>query len=213
VTEIVEITPELRQLISSSSGNLSMLREKTSGPLSSLSQALALRVISGDTSAREAARVAGQRFWNELAEHSGRPAPAGGISATVDNAETEVGVGVLLFHTDSAERGVWATAIEKLGLEVYATDDIESARGLVEKNENIVLLIVNLQTGKSGDNHLALARLRRALAWSRLPVLLVVPESDKVLEDILHERGVSDYLVQPVTAEAVSARVQAMLAR
>ena len=213
VTEIVEITPELRRLVATESGNLAMLREKTSTPLSSLSQALALRVISGDTTAREAARVAGQRFWNELAEQSGRSAPTGGFSPSIDDTEKEVGVGVLLFSTDTTERGAWLTTIEKRGIEVYATDDIESARGFVEKNENIALLVVNLDTGKTRDNHLALARLRRAFAWSRLPVLLVVPESDKVIRDKLQERGVSDYLVQPVTADAVAARIQAMLAR
>ncbi len=214
VTEVVEMTPELGQQLASGHNNLAKLRELATGPLSSLSHGAAMRVISGDTTAGEAARVIGQRFWSDLARMLGRPLRAGAVASLVPEGDTiRAGVGILLFEINSNERDAISAALAKIAIDVHATDSPEAARDIVEKNENIVLAVVDLDASPSGGNIDVLRRLRRALAWSRLATLLIVPESDFALRHVLQEHGVSDYLVKPVTIETIVARVQAVLAR
>lgn len=213
VTEIVEITPELRQQLRATHGDIGKLRDLAQSPLSCLSHGVAQRVISGDTTALEATRIMGQRFWSDLAREFNRPLAAGTVTALAEGENTGTGIGILLFSIHAGERAALAHSLGTLGLTIHAVDDPEQARDVLEKNENIVLLIADVDTGNARNNISTLVKLRRALAWSRLPVLVMAPQQDVTVRQILEEHGVADYLIKPATTQAVVERVQAMLER
>ncbi len=216
VTEIVEMTPEFRKQLAAGHSDLSNLRDLIKGSLSSLSHGAAMRVISGDTTAGEATRVIGQRFWNDLAREYGRDLQPGAVTSLVrDDDSLSADVGALLFGADGAARQAIAASLEESAIHVHVTDNPEMVRRVIEKNEGISLGIIDLEVGVDVSESAIdlLVRLRRALAWSRLPVLIIAPARDLLLQKILEEHGVADYLVKPVSPETVLARVQAILAR
>jgi CheY-like chemotaxis protein len=216
VTEIVEMTPEFRKQLAAGHSDLSNLRDLIKGSLSSLSHGAAMRVISGDTTAGEATRVIGQRFWNDLAREFGRDLQPGAVTSLVrDDDSLSADVGALLFGADGAARQAIAASLEESAIHVHVTDNPEMVRRVIEKNEGISLGIIDLEVGVDVSESAIdlLVRLRRALAWSRLPVLIIAPARDLLLQKILEEHGVADYLVKPVSPETILARVQAILAR
>jgi DNA-binding response OmpR family regulator len=58
-----------------------------------------------------------------------------------------------------------------------------------------------------------LKRLRVAMAWMRLPVVIIIPGKDKRLAKILEEHGVADYLIKPFAAEALMERITSVMRR
>jgi len=213
VTEIVEMTPELGRAIVAGETDIAKLGELSQGPLSSMASTAARRVISGYTTAREAMRVIGQRFWTELAREFQRPLSARAIAVLGSEEAPSSGASVLLFETNPDDTQALAAALRDARFKVHATDDPESSRRLVEENEDVVMVIVDLDVGANGDSLAMLQRLRVALAWSRLPAVVLVPEHDRTLRTILEEHGVADYLVKPVAPETVIAHARAVLAR
>jgi type IV pilus assembly protein PilB len=213
VCEIVEMTPELASVIAREHGDLSKLREAARGPLASLAVAAMNRVISGDTTAGEAARVIGQRFWTDMARESGRSVPAGTLAALQSAERQQSGIGVVLFESNPVERQANAEALQAAGVNVHATDDIDDSRRILETQDDVVLLIVDLDAGHGQDNVELMKRLRGAMAWARLPVLVILPESDERLRALLEAHGVADYLVKPLTPQEIVDRARAVLAR
>ena len=213
VTEIVEMSPALRQQLAADHTDLAKLQDLTKGPLSSLSHGAAMRVISGDTTAGEAARVVGQRFWSDLAREFRRALPASAVGVLTPEEGSQTGISVLLFEKHSAMTIAVTDLLGKASIKVHATDDPSAARDIIEKDENVALLVADIDVGTERENLEALLRLRRALAWSRLPVMLIVPSKENATQQIVKDHGVSDYLVKPVTPEIIVARIQAMLAR
>ena len=213
VTEIVEMSPALRRLLAVGHTDTAKLMDMTQGPLSSLSHGAAMRVISGDTTADEAARVVGQRFWSDLSRDFGRTLPVSAVSALTQDEGHQTSVSVLLFEKHSATRTAVTDLLAKASIKVHTADDPSAARDIVEKDENVALLVADIDVGTERENLDALLRLRRALAWSRLPVMLILPAEQNATQQMVKDHGVSDYLVKPVTSETIVARIQAMLVR
>jgi type IV pilus assembly protein PilB len=213
VTEIVEMTPELGRAIVGGESDVAKLGEFCTGPLSSMASTAARRIISGFTTAREAMRVIGQRFWTELAREFQRPLSASALAALGSEETQSSGAGVLLFETNPDDTLALAAALRDARFKVHATDDPEASRRIVEENEDVVMVIIDLDVGANGDSLAMLQRLRVALAWSRLPALVLVPEQDRALRTILEEHGVSDYVVKPASPATVVERARAVLAR
>lgn len=210
VAEVVEMTPELASAIGGGEHDLRKLRRLSTGPLSSLSGTAAHRVISGDTSALEAARVIGHRFWSDLSEVFSRPLPAGAAQSMLQEESKGVGLSVLLY--DVLQNHDWGIALANIGLNVHRVTDEVSARQVLQREGGTVLIIANLATGTGQDPLETLKRLRVALAWSRLPALIVVPEGSAATK-VLEQFGALDYLEGQPAGEVVAARVRAILSR
>ena len=213
VSEIIEMSPELGRAIAAGETDVAKLGEFSRGALSSMASTAARRIISGDTTAREAMRVIGQRFWTELAREFRRPLSAGALAALGSDEAPSSGAAVLLFETKPEDAQALATALKEARFRVHATADPEASRRIVEEEEDVVMVIIDLDVGAEGDNLAMLQRLRVALAWSRLPALVLVPEHDRALRTLLEEHGVADYVVKPTTPQAVIERARAVLAR
>ena len=120
---------------------------------------------------------------------------------------------MLLFETNPADTQALAAALQDARFRVHATADPEASRRIVEEEEDVIMVIIDLDIGPNGDSLAMLQRLRVALAWSRLPALVLVPEHDRALRTILEEHGVADYVVKPASPDTVVERARAVLAR
>ena len=76
-----------------------------------------------------------------------------------------------------------------------------------------MLTVVDLEAGTPEENLELLKRLRVAMAWARLPAIVIVPAADTRLRAILEQFNVTDYLVKPVDGQAIVSRARSVLAR
>lgn len=51
------------------------------------------------------------------------------------------------------------------------------------------------------------------MAWTRLPVVIIIPGNDKRLAKILEVHGAADYLIKPFAAEALMERITSVMRR
>jgi type IV pilus assembly protein PilB len=213
VAEVVEMTPELGTAIAGGEHDLAKLRAFNQGPVSSMSGTAAARVISGDTTAREVTRVIGQRFWTDVSRIFARPIAAGAVANITGSVNENAGIGVLIFSMDAETAKGWAHAFEGGEFVAHVASDPDDARRALEKHGDIMLLVVDLEAGTPDENVELLKRLRIAMAWTRLPAIVIVPRDDSRLQAILEEHDVSDYLRKPLDGAAIASRARAVLAR
>jgi type II secretory ATPase GspE/PulE/Tfp pilus assembly ATPase PilB-like protein/ActR/RegA family two-component response regulator len=213
IAEIVEMTPDLRSAISRGERDLGRLRELTPTPLAAIADGAAKRIISGDTTAREAMRVLGQKFWTDTARLFNRTISAGAATAITAEESLSAGLSLLLFEREPLGRSELATAIEQTGVRVHTTGDPEQARQIVTDDDAVALLILDLETGDERDSLELLRQVRVSLAWARLPALIMVSPHHAQLRQLLEEHGMTDYLVKPVDTETIVSRLRAVLAR
>ena len=98
-------------------------------------------------------------------------------------------------------------------VKILVASEPQVAREILLKEEELALLVVDIDADPGGDNIELLKRLRVAMAWMRLPVVIIVPGNDKRLAKILEERGVADYLIKPFSPEALMERVTSVMRR
>ena len=96
---------------------------------------------------------------------------------------------------------------------ILVASEPQVAREILLKEEDVALLVVDIDAGPGGDNIERLKRLRAAMAWMRLPVVIIIPGNDKRLAKILKEHGVADYLIKPFAAEALMERNTSVMRR
>jgi type II secretory ATPase GspE/PulE/Tfp pilus assembly ATPase PilB-like protein/CheY-like chemotaxis protein len=213
VAEIVEMTPELRSAIARGEHDPAQLRQHSQGRLAVMAEGAARRVISGDTTPREATRVIGNRFWTDAARRFGRAIPPGALAVAVSEESLSEGLALLLFRVTAEVEGEMERLLAQASVRVHSTSDPAQAREILSQNENIAMLIIDLEAGNEEQSLEALRRIRVSLAWARLPVLVLVSPGHRQLQQLLEEHGVTDYLVKPVTGETVLTRLRAILAR
>jgi type IV pilus assembly protein PilB len=213
VTEMIEMTPELAHAISTGKSGVADLAKFVGKQFKPMSFTAANRIISGDTTALEAARVLGRRFWNELAGANSKKLGQGAalVMAGADNAAARTGV--LLFSRDADATPALVAALEAVNLRVVTSGDPVEARALLEQNEDIMLLVIDSETREKEDKFRHLISLRQSLTWAGLPVVVLVGEDDMEIRKVLEDFGINDYLVKPVAPDVLVSRVRAAFQR
>jgi type II secretory ATPase GspE/PulE/Tfp pilus assembly ATPase PilB-like protein len=208
VLEVLEITPELSQSIRnirSGSGNLS---DNAPDNFSLLSNVVAHRVISGDTTPGEAARVLGQRFWQETAAAFKRPALAqpivqGGFADSAGDAPNLLFFSLSEPFARSCEQAFIAHDFRPL-----IVTSLALLRSSIEANEYLDIVVLDLDPGVDDHSITLLQHLRRLTAWARLPVQLVLRQSDQNLARLLRDYGEHDLIYKPVTPQRIAERAR-----
>jgi type IV pilus assembly protein PilB len=196
ITEMIEVSSELRELLRSGEKDLDKLRQSCEKQNQNLSLSASRLIISGETAAEEAFRVIGRQFWIDLARQY----------------KTEIPNINQLNHDNALGKSSNASILLTGGLEYFTQDfqkemghgwlntflaeSPEQAKSILKENENIDLVIVDI------DDHLnekevidLIDEYRAALAWSRLPALIRLPEGKDNLKEILQKEGATSRFI------------------
>ena len=189
ITEIVEMNNSLRTLISNHQSDIGVLKGGLNKDFSSLSGTASRRVISGDTTIIECLRVLGHRFWLDLLEeYNNEDVELESLPNSInvsDGKQAILLVGDQQGFSESLRlllHNSWYSLFEAM------TPD-EGSKALKEHDE-IAFVLLNLPSMESDEEYLDyVSSFRQAMAWSRLPALILMPPNKAGLSKVLHAGG------------------------
>ncbi|MBA2628108.1 MAG: type II/IV secretion system protein [Gemmatimonadales bacterium] len=121
------------------------------------------------------------------------------------------GAKVLLVEDEDALRRVMRDLLERDGYVVSEARDGVQALDQVDRHApDLIMLDLNLP---GLDGYSVLQQLRSRPATARIPVIVLTAKGDEDNEVRVFELGADDFLTKPFRARALSARLQAVLAR
>lgn len=139
----------------------------------------------------------------ELLEDAKPPRPAA--------ADQSRGISVLLVDDEDQLRRVMKDLLEREGYLVHeARDGVQALDQVDRVAPDIVVLDLNLP---GVDGYSVLAQLRSRPTTQDLPVIVLTAKGDEDNEVRVFELGADDFLTKPFRARALSARLDALLAR
>lgn len=208
VLEVLEITPDLADCIRNIRSDQVNLAEKTRDSFATLSNVVAHRVISGDTTPSEASRVLGQRFWHETAAAFKRPPLAqpfvqGGFSESAGDMPN-----LLFFSLSEPFARSCEEAFVAQDFRPVIVTNLARLRASMEANEYLDIVVLDLDPGIDDSSVTFMQHLRRLTAWARLPVQLVLRQGDLELARVFRDYGVHDFLFKPVTPQRIAERAR-----
>lgn len=208
ILEVLEISPELAEDIRDIRSGQVNLAAKARGSFATLSNVVAHRVISGDTTAAEASRVMGQRFWHETADAFKRPPPSqpfvqGGFFDNASDAPNLLFFSLSEPFARSCEKAFMAKDFKPL-----IVTSLAQLRGSIERNEYLDIVVLDVDPGVDDHSYEFMLHLRRLTAWARLPVQVVLRQGDDELARVFREHGVHDLIYKPVTPERIAERAR-----
>jgi type II secretory ATPase GspE/PulE/Tfp pilus assembly ATPase PilB-like protein/ActR/RegA family two-component response regulator len=137
----------------------------------------------------------------ELIDEPGTPAAA----------SAERGAKILLVEDEDQLRRVMRDLLEREGYVVSEARDGVQALDQVDRHApDLIMLDLNLP---GLDGYTVLEQLRSRQATARIPVIVLTAKGDEDNEVRVFELGADDFLTKPFRARALSARLQAVLAR
>ncbi len=195
ITEIIEIEGELQKLLMAGETDLSTLQKALPKKNENLSVSASRLIVSGESSVEESLRVIGKKFWIELAENYGSKIPA--ISSSLNTARKEGAQipGVLLVGNANCFSEELPQAIEQIWMQVYFASSPEEAKNSLKTNEHIAFVILEIVDEDVNKVVADVAEYRTAMAWSRLPALLLIPEGREDIKDALTKDGATSKML------------------
>jgi type II secretory ATPase GspE/PulE/Tfp pilus assembly ATPase PilB-like protein/CheY-like chemotaxis protein len=219
VHQVLRASDAVRAILSAGGDLSAVYAQARKEGMRSLGESAATRIRAGETTAEEAVRVLGLRFWDELsgaatiqplpppeASAEAEPAPAAGVATPR--------VVVLSRLPDHLQ--AMTAACAAAGADVVTATSAQDVRALVSDGAAVSLLVLDLQWDQSAKSEKAVGQLvdlRRVLGNLTTPVLLVVPPAHPFLIPLLSAGGVDDYLTHPIEPHQLTMRVRAALRR
>ena len=213
IVDILEMNPALREAVSVGERRLSVLEGLRSGGLKSMAASGSQRVLSGDTTVAEVVAAVGPGFWPELARHHGVELPEDALAAPEPGP---AGGQAMMLVTQDAELTRQLThAVESLGMRLHSCHDSATAQELLHRDEAISFIVGDMPDGYSLEQTAAALReFRVAVAWSRLPALVLLPPARAGDVAALRAGGsLADFLVKPAEPQELLQRIQRAHAR
>jgi CheY-like chemotaxis protein len=135
-----------------------------------------------------------------------------GIVPTRNETPEEVGP-VLVADDEPQDRLTVTTLLEEMGFEVIEAPDGHTARKMIEAgDENFSLVIMDLLMPNM-DGYELLRSVRQSLSTQSLPVIVLTGSANPRDELEVLEAGADDFLLKPLLADRLEARVRAVLRR
>lgn len=213
IVDIVEMNKGLRDTVALGESRLSELDKLREGGLKSLAASGSLRVISGDTTVREVMGSVGPSFWPELAEHYGAVC----FADTLDLATHHVSAGqcVLLMSPQSGLADQLEPVLQREGLRLVASPDVDTAHEMLRHDEDIAFIIGDVPEDATLEQAIDLLRRNRLhISWARLPAAVLLPERLMAHETDLRESGVmAALLAKPIDPASLTYHIQNARAR
>jgi DNA-binding response OmpR family regulator len=132
--------------------------------------------------------------------------------AVVDGSgDGSVGIRVLLVDDEDQLRRVMKDLLERDGYKVFEAGDGAQAIEQVDIHApDILVLDLNLP---GLDGYGVITQLRSRQTTEHIPIIVLTAKGDEDNEVRVFELGADDFLSKPFRARALSARIQAVLAR
>ena len=151
------------------------------------------RVARGQTTLQEVERVVGLIPQREASAASVGP--------------------VLVIEDEPDDRLLIRAVLQEIGFHIVEAEDGPPALALLESGEHdFCLVILDLFMPQMPGNEV-LKRIRRSLSTQALPVIVLTSSPNPRDEIELLEAGADDYLLKPIVADRLEARVRAVLRR
>ena len=134
-----------------------------------------------------------------------------GVSTVEETGDGSAGIRVLLVDDENQLRRVMRDLLERDGYTVFEAKDGAQALEQVDTHApDILVLDLNLP---GLDGYGVITQLRSRQATEDLPIIVLTAKGDEDNEVRVFELGADDFLSKPFRARALSARIQAVLAR
>ena len=200
ITEMIEMTPVISRLISEGESDSEKLKTGCAKTYESMSLSASRAIISGETTISEAVHTIGMQFWRQLAiEYKSDPPDLASFGAHTGDERS--GTHSILFtgkldeYTDEFQQ-----MLKLAWFDVYRAGNPEEAKQALQSHEDIYLVILNLDGGESDDEIIkSVDTYRVAMAWSRLPAILVLPDNRRELEKLLRDAGATSRFIYKST--------------
>ncbi len=128
-----------------------------------------------------------------------------------DGTVASAGIRVLLVDDEDQLRRVMKDLLERDGYDVVeASDGADAIQQVDQHTPDILVLDLNLP---GLDGYGVISHLRSRPATEKIPIIVLTAKGDEDNEVRVFELGADDFLSKPFRARALSARIQAVLAR
>jgi type II secretory ATPase GspE/PulE/Tfp pilus assembly ATPase PilB-like protein/ActR/RegA family two-component response regulator len=193
IPEVLVVTPEIRAVLNRSPSDAELLRAALADGMRTFAEVGLDRVKSGQTTVEEVERVLG-------------------VVPIRDETADSVGP-VLVVDDDAADRLIVNSVLKGIGFEVIEAPDGAAAKAMIESgDEDFSMVLMDLYM--PGVNGFELLRsIRQSLSTQSLPVVVLTASSNPRDELEVLEAGADDFLLKPVVADRLEARVRAVLRR
>lgn len=199
VTELFEVTEAMADKIASGTSSPAELQALVGDRFRTLGASAARHIISGDTTAVEASRVLGQKFWEELCAEYGVEANPALFEQALENVSGKP-VGILFLGEKDSYADDLVEHMRKNWPNLHWSSSPDDAKRQLESNDNIGFAVLRIDGELNDAAVLQLVRDYRAkVAWSRLPALLLLPADRMDLEDKLVADGATSKFISADT--------------
>ncbi len=193
IPEVLVVTPEMKALLGHSPNDMELQRAAQADGMRSFAEVGLDRVQKGDTTVEEIERVLG-------------------IVPTRDETADSVGP-VLVVEDEAEDMALMSGVLRSIGFEVVEARDGHAAAELLEHGDEAFSFIL-MDLYMPGMNGKELLRsVRQSLATQSLPVIVLTASANPRDELEVLEAGADDFLLKPVMADRLEARVRAVLRR
>lgn len=212
ITEILEMTPALADAIAGGETRQKVLKSHASKSLISLGEAAERRIISGDTCVMEATRVVGRALWQQLAASHG--IEVYDMPSTEASQGSQSNTGLLWVSGSQSDQAHYEHTLREAWFDVYSAHSPSEAKQQLETHDNIRFVVVESPEGLNDtDIKHWVANYRTAMAWSRLPALILLPQAHPEWEVLLRADGATSKMVtKPLANDALIGIISEALA-
>ena len=236
IVEILVVTPEIERLIGANTTANQIAAAARAAGMGTLFDCGLRHVLDGHTSVDELLRVTdipfeGNPLLRTLVEPEALPQLTSRAAVAIASAEevleglellddtgshaipgpAEPRATILLVEDEDTLRRVMKDLLEQEGYLVYeARDGVEALEQVDRHNPDVMLLDLNLP---NVDGYTVLAQLRSRPQTIDLPILVLSARGDEDNEVRVLRLGATDFLTKPFRPRALSARLEAALAR
>lgn len=181
VTEIIEVSANMRSLMLDGSNNTQELVAANQGFQTQMAVSAGQWVVSGGTTIQEVSRELGLRFWREL--------------ATVNNVATNIHLEnfakannlsqsrlKVLCISDRAELQTALLECSQYG--IVSVGDEQQAAEVLKQDSSIIAMLIDASLMRSTPAEW-LGELRKELAWSGIPVLFLLSAKEQQAKELL----------------------------
>jgi len=189
ITEIIEMNSSLRALISNNQSDISVLKTSLSKDFSSLSGTASRRIISGDTTVAEGLRVMGHAFWlNLLEEYGNTDIDLEALPTTTRSSNSKQGI--LLLGEPQGYSDALRLLLKESWYSLFEAKTPDEGSAMLKAHDEIAFVFLHVPTlGSDKEYREYVASYRQAVAWTRLPALMLLPPNEPNLPKLLQKDG------------------------